>query len=277
MMPIVRCLLVLLFYGLLGSATARADGALAEPVSAEARQHFLRGNRLYRIREFAKAIEEYKASVLIEDKPVLTYNLGQCYRQLGSPEEALWYYERFLRQGKPTGELKATVEKFIEQMKRLKAEQATKAVAELTAVQATNSGRAPHAAQTAPPSSPAPVPSPRAAAFTREPWHRDHVGLASTSVGVVGVGLGVALLLHASSLEAEANRDDHELRRIALRDRAETRRLTGTIAGIAGAGLIIGGLVKLAIRPVRAAEARPMVGVAVTNNEVIVVGRIALP
>lgn len=275
MTTLVRCWLVLVFSGLLGSATAHADDPLAGPVSADARKHFLQGNRLYRIREFAKAIEEYKTSVLIEDKPVLFYNLAQCYRQLGNHGEALWYYEQFLRRGKPTGELKDIVEKFIEQMKQMKAEQDKKAVTQPPAVPATSRGRVPPAAQTTP--LPLPAPPLQAPATTREPWHRDRVGLAITAVGVIASGVSGALFLSARSLEAEANREDHDLHRIALRDRVETRRLTGTIAGIAGAGLIIGGIVKLAIGPARTAQARPTVGVAMTNNEVVVVGHFAIP
>jgi hypothetical protein len=48
-----------------------------------AREHLIRGNRLYNTRAFDAAIEAYKAGALAEPAPVFDYNLGQTYRQLG--------------------------------------------------------------------------------------------------------------------------------------------------------------------------------------------------
>lgn len=102
---------------LLSASPALADDAFAKPRSPVALEHLKMGNRLYRVREFDKAIEEYKAGALREDVPVFHYNLAQCYRQLGRHEEALWHYERFLQRGQPTGELEQATKDFIEQMK----------------------------------------------------------------------------------------------------------------------------------------------------------------
>jgi hypothetical protein len=82
----------------------------------------VRGNRLYGIRSFDQAIEEYKAGVLVEAAPVFDYNLGQCFRQLGKYQEAiwhdeLWHYERFITRGDPQGEVLDVVNGFLAQMK----------------------------------------------------------------------------------------------------------------------------------------------------------------
>ena len=69
-------------------ATAHGD-PLAKPASAIACEHLTAGNRLYRLREFEKAVEAYKAGAISEDAPVFHYNLAQCYRELGRYEEAL--------------------------------------------------------------------------------------------------------------------------------------------------------------------------------------------
>src|SRR5690606_16263736 len=103
---LLRWWLVVVCYLVLGSSSAYADDALAPPTNAKAREHFVRGNRLYRIREFAKAVDEYKAGSLAQPVTVFLYNLGQCHRQLGKHKEALWYYEMFLKRGNPTGELR---------------------------------------------------------------------------------------------------------------------------------------------------------------------------
>ena len=94
---------------------AQAD-ALSKPTSPEARSHLALGNRLYGVRSFEEATGEYKAGALIEPAPVFDYNLGQCYRQLGKYQEALWHYERFRTRGSPQGELLDAVNHFITQM-----------------------------------------------------------------------------------------------------------------------------------------------------------------
>lgn len=85
------------------SRTARADAD--DPSDPIARERLSQGNKLYRLREFAKAIDEYKAGVLAEDAPVFAFNLGQCYRQLSTDDAAaIWHFERYLSRGHPTAE-----------------------------------------------------------------------------------------------------------------------------------------------------------------------------
>src|SRR5262245_21764856 len=90
---------------------------LAKPADAKAADHLAQGNRHYRVREFDKAIEEFKAGALIEDAPVFLYNLGQSYRQLGRYEDAIWHYERFVSRTKPTGKLKEAIDGFLAEMR----------------------------------------------------------------------------------------------------------------------------------------------------------------
>lgn len=117
-MPIIRWSLVCWFVlGTVLASSARADDPLAKPKDAVAREHLLQGNKRYRLREFEKAIEEYKAGTLREDAPVFLYNLGQCYRQLGKYQDAIWHYERFLSRARPEGEFKTAVDEFLRQMR----------------------------------------------------------------------------------------------------------------------------------------------------------------
>jgi tetratricopeptide (TPR) repeat protein len=104
------------FLGVLCAAGPAHADALSKPTSPEARNHLALGNRLYGVRSFEEAAGEYKAGALIEPAPVFDYNLGQCYRQLGKYQEALWHYERFRTRGNPQGELLDAVNHFITQM-----------------------------------------------------------------------------------------------------------------------------------------------------------------
>ena len=175
------------------ATTARGD-ALAKPTNPIAYEYLTAGNRLYRLREFEKAIEEYKAGAVREDAPVFYYNLGQCYRQLGRYDDAIWHYQRFLDRGRPTGEVEAAVKSFISQMR----------------------GELEKKAMKQPPVEPAPSstagsPSPGPAAPAAPPAEERHgmpsrrklalaIGAAGGAVVVLGVGIG----LRAQSFKDDA-------------------------------------------------------------------------
>lgn len=230
---VVAVIAMLTLIGL--ASPAQADDALAKPKNAIAQQRLAAGNKLYRVREFEKAVEEYKAGALVEDVPVFHYNLGQCYRQLGRYEDAIWHYERFLERGKPTGQLRGAVDAFLTQMR---SELEKKAMSQ-------------------PPVDPAPEPKPEPVSQPKtttiripgEPWHRDRLGWAITAAGLVGVGVSSWLLVSANGLDKDSNVQPLQAERQELRDRASSRRTIGTFVGIGGAALLVGGLVKLALHP----------------------------
>ncbi|MEP6864173.1 MAG: tetratricopeptide repeat protein [Deltaproteobacteria bacterium] len=178
--------------GFLG--TARADDPLAKPKDPVAQEHLSQGNKLYRLRDFDKAIEEYKAGALKEDAPVFLYNLGQCYRQLGKYEDAIWHYERFLSRAQPTGDMRTAVEDFVKQMK---SELDKKAMSQ-------------------PPTEPAPEPKPKLEAARQpvapqpvapvDPWYADGLGWTFAGAGLLATGIGGYLLLDANDLYDECER-----------------------------------------------------------------------
>jgi len=136
---------------------AAADPPIRKPALAAALDHLARATKLYNVRSFEEAADEYKAGALIEPAPVFDYNLGQCYRQLGRYKEAIWHYERFLKASPETPERNESVTGFIAQMR-----------AELES-----------RAMTAPPIEPAPLVTVQrnAAPVARpEPWYRDRAG-----------------------------------------------------------------------------------------------------
>jgi tetratricopeptide (TPR) repeat protein len=228
----VASLLVVLLLSALATATTAHADALAKPSNAVAREHLTTGNRYYRVREFDKAIEEYKAGAVREDAPVFYYNLGQCYRQLGRYEDAIWHYERFLERGKPKGEIEASVRDFVVQMK-----------AELE-----------KKAMTQPPVEPAP-PS-LAISATHEqapPTNERHgmpvrrklaIGMSVGSIAILGLGLGLGLRSRGLEKDAasicpteECVRADEANRMI---ERGRTSALYANVSFGIAAGAIVG-------------------------------------
>lgn len=238
--PAAACLLV--FLVLLLSGTAHAD-ALARPTKAAALERFTTGNRLYRIREFAKAIEEYKAGVLVEETPVFHYNLAQSYRQLGRYEEAIWHYERFMKLGQPTGEFEAGVQKFLADLRN-----------ELQQRAASRSSVEPDPEPVAQPAATAPKtpPSPSVSSVdeqSRGMTRQRKLAIGVGAGGVALVGLGIALGVSAKSLEDDAAAIcptiscDRAEESNALIDRGKTRALYANVSFGVGAGAIVGAAV----------------------------------
>ena len=214
---------------------------LSKPALAEARDHLARGNNLYNIRSFDEAVAEYKAGALIESAPVFDYNLGQCYRLTGKYQEAIWHYERFLDRGKPEGKLLDAVNDFLAQMK---SELEKKAMTQKPTEPAPTT--APVVSRPPPSTQAVPQPDPRAAR-SAETWYSDSFGWGLAGVGVVGIAVGGGFLSNASSLRADANASTNQEEYNRLSDKASTRTVLGAGIGIAGAGLLVAGIIKLAI------------------------------
>lgn len=249
---------VIAFMVILLSGVAYADDPLAKPKAEEARDRLSAGNKRYRLREFDKAVDEYKAGALVEDAPVFHYNLGQCYRQLGRYEDAIWHYERFLERGKPTGQLKDAVEDFRTQMK----------------------GELEKKAMTQPPIEPAPDPKPvsepprvQIVKVPSPAWYEDKLGWTLAAGGAVGLGVSAWLFIDANDLQNEADEQVDQGKREGLRDRASSRRLFGTVVGVGGLGLVATGIIRLVLRPDD--REKTVVGglnVGVRGNSIFVMG-----
>jgi tetratricopeptide (TPR) repeat protein len=230
----ISLIIASMFVATVATATlAHADDPLAKPASTTARDHLTEGNKLYRLREFEKAIEAYKAGALVEDVPVFHYNLGQCYRQLGRYSDAIWHYERFIERAKPTGQIRGAVDAFVTQMK---SELENKAKTQL-------------------PIEPAPEPKPVSTPRTTkvlvpgEAWYRDRLAWGLSGAGLVGVGVASWLLVDANGLDRDSNSEPVQGEREQLRDRASRRRTLGALLVIGGGGLLATGFIKLAVRP----------------------------
>jgi tetratricopeptide (TPR) repeat protein len=257
----IGVLLVLL--GCVGAAFA--DDEIAKPTKAEAKAHLASGAGFYRAREFEKAIEEFKAGILVEDAPIFHFNLGQSYRQLGRYEDAIWHFDRFLRRANPLPpKYKDAVESLVRDMK---GELDRKAMTRPPTDPADGEGNKEIAK---PVKQPIPVPPPPSEAVS--PWYADGLGWGLLGAGVVGGGVSVFLFVRAGALDDDANAEASQSRQSDLRDQASSRRLAGTIIGVVGAGALITGIVKLAIVPHH--DERPSaVSLVFSTNGVAVTGR----
>lgn len=266
-----------LFVCLLAAVSPReafAGDPLARPASREAREHLDQGNKLYNIRSFDEAIAEFKAGALIEAAPVFDYNLGQAYRQLGKYQDALWHYDRFMKYGGPTGELRDAVMSFMAEMRAHLANRAL----------------------TMPPTGPAPpdrAPDPTTSArstATTEPTmagtvnteppsqpeghdSRDWIGWGLTGGGVVALGVSGVLLYRASSLNNQAKTEPDARARDGLYDQASTRNTAGIAVGVGGLVLTTAGVVKLALHGRHPASGSALLDVGVTSHGVFALGQ----
>jgi hypothetical protein len=239
----MRLLLFSMLVSIAGS-NAHADEPFTKPASVEARDRLSRGNKLYRVGDFEKAIEEYEAGALVEPVPIFDYNLGQCYRQLGEYEAAKRHYARFLSGARPEGEVLEAVESFITQMD-----------AERERTRALQPVGRPLPASTivvAPPASAAgattsTVSSVPSSVSVAEPWYADGIGWGIAGTGVAGMGLAAALFVNSGTVRDDANTTADPMRRHSLLREADTSRRLGTVIGIGAVGVFATGIVKLAL------------------------------
>lgn len=174
----------------------------------------------YNVGRFDEALVLYTKAYERYPKPVLLFDLGQCHRQLGHYERALFFFQGYLR-GQPNAPNRALVEKFIDDsQKQLDAQRATEAAAEAAAAAeaeraARDQARAAETArlQTAPATVPLPVtsgepPSARSPEGSTPPPAPSSpalrvVGFATAGVGALLVGGGVYAGLRSASLANE--------------------------------------------------------------------------
>lgn len=263
-MSVVRvCSIVVVLATMLSTRVAFADDPpMRKPKQAAALEHLAQATKLYNVRSFEKAAEEYKAGALAEPAPVFDYNLGQCYRQLHRYEDAIWHYQRFVGESPDTPEHIEASQKFIAQMR---AELDQKAMTEPPVDEGTTVTHHEAARQSVA------APSLALGSSTVEPWYSDGLGWGLAGIGVVATGVSVALFLDSSSLNDDANHAATQAEANTFHDKANTRSLLGTVIGIGGLGLLVTGVVKLAIHPTASSSSAAW-NVGVTGNGFVVTG-----
>ena len=186
---------------------AAGPAAAADPALQEARKLTSAAMVEYNVGRFERALELYTKAYERYPKPVLLFDLGQCHRQLGHFERALFFFHGYLRE-QPNASNRPLAEKLLDDSQRqLDAQKAAEAEAQARAAEASRAQNAPP-----PPSSPATAGEPlsplaSSAAPTPPPAPPSPMlrvaGLASAGLGVVLVGVGAYAGLRSASLSKQ--------------------------------------------------------------------------
>jgi tetratricopeptide (TPR) repeat protein len=122
----VRPLAILLTLTLLSAPLAAQEDAADESSAGEAsaddrnalaREHYDAGKTHYTVGEFEQALERFAAAYKLRPAPLLLFNMGQCHRQLGRHERAVFFFEGFLRDASPDDANRALVEELLDEEK----------------------------------------------------------------------------------------------------------------------------------------------------------------
>ena len=185
---------------------AAAPASAADSVQAlkEARKLTGEATVEYNVGHFERALDLYAEAYERYPKPALLFDLGQCHRQLGHYERAIFFFQGYLRE-QPAAANRALVEKFIDTaQQQLDAQRATEA--------AQAQARAAEAARAQnPPSVSSPVPGTLATATEPSPARPTEasspvlrtVGFVTAGVGALLVGGGTYAGLRSASLAKE--------------------------------------------------------------------------
>lgn len=68
-----------------------------DPATRAAKRHFDRGQKLFTLGKFDEALDEYQKAFDASPIPDFLYNIGQCHRNLGNYEQAIFSFKRFLQ------------------------------------------------------------------------------------------------------------------------------------------------------------------------------------
>jgi tetratricopeptide (TPR) repeat protein len=266
----------LLFWMALPAAPAHTGETAPKQLSADAKTHRDLGLLLYRQKEYARAVEQFKMAYAIESSAELLFALAQSQRRLGDCEAAAQTYEAFLQTGPPKEQADMAVRN-LERCRRTNTVSAPARAAELTHAVASvdpklSRGALPEARESAPalirPEVVAPeaglVPLPTksendgAAAPDRVRWYRDWIGLGLAGAGIAAVAISAGLFgAGAAGIDAinHTRGYDNFIRESQQGGHFMALQYAGVAVGLAGGLLLAGGAVRFAVIGLRARRA----------------------
>lgn len=100
---------------LVASRPAIADDAATKA----AKRHFDRGEKLFALGRFDDALDEYQKAFDAKPIPDFLFNIGQCYRNLGDYDQAIFSFKKYLKL-EPDAPDKDKVEKLIDDLEEKK-------------------------------------------------------------------------------------------------------------------------------------------------------------
>lgn len=94
-----------------GARVAHAEDAATK----KAKEHFFKGEKLFALGRFEEARDEYEAAFEAKPLPEFLYNIGQCHRNLGDFESAIFSFRKYIKL-KPDADNRAAVEELIDEL-----------------------------------------------------------------------------------------------------------------------------------------------------------------
>jgi len=192
--------------------------AEADP-KADAQKHIDRAGELFAADKPAEALDALKTAYALDPQPQLLYGIGQVHASLGQCAEAKTFYERFLAT-KPRADVASVAREAITACKDKPQETKVETKVETKPV-------------VAPPPPADPL-----------PWYTDYVGDA-----LVGAGVICGVIAFVEYRAAKSDRDEAEVTTnfqtfSELIDSSNTKRTISIVLGVAGVGLIGGGVAR---------------------------------
>jgi tetratricopeptide (TPR) repeat protein len=85
------------------------------PEIAAAKRHYNRGEKLFALGKFREAMDAYQAAYDEKPFPAFLFNIGQCHRNLGDYEAAIFSFRKYLDLA-PNAENKEQVAEYIREL-----------------------------------------------------------------------------------------------------------------------------------------------------------------
>ena len=96
------------------------SAALAQDDAAAAKAHYETGVRHFDLSEYEPALVEFKEAYRNKPDPAFLYNIAQCHRKLGHVDEAITFYQSYLRRA-PDAKNRDEVERRIAELQASRA------------------------------------------------------------------------------------------------------------------------------------------------------------
>ena len=68
-----------------------------DPSERAAKRHYDRGQKLFALQKFDEALDQYQKAYDAKPIPAFLFNIGQCHRNLGDLDAAIFSFKRYLK------------------------------------------------------------------------------------------------------------------------------------------------------------------------------------
>ncbi len=226
--------------GLLVVLLVCAPAAAGERHRSPAEAHYSQGMKQYTLGHFPEAIEEFEKAYDLKPEPIFLFNIAQSHRNNKNAERAMFFYRRYL-EAEPRAKNRAEVEKRIKEMEKSLAEERER-LAPPPVQPVPVAPRPPPpppvvAPLPLPPEPPPPVAPPTTSAAN--PGHGLRIaGIVVGSVGLAGIGAGIAFGVYQANLHDQAFRGTFDQTKLNSSNTFETIEFISF--GVGGAALATG-------------------------------------